>query len=89
MTVLFNEINLPDAAAGIIETGKCYKLEVFDVHRLTFFHKKENREIFIVGDEVLPVNGSYLYDWRSIVYLLIGCLALAGMTYLLFTFYNS
>ncbi|MEL6656646.1 MAG: hypothetical protein AAFR36_09375 [Bacteroidota bacterium] len=86
--ITFNDAPITEGAE-VVDTGKHYELEVFDVHQLTFFYKKEDREVFIVGDKVLPVDGSYLYDWRSIIYLLIGFLALAGMVYLLFTLYNG
>ena len=76
----------PPFEANSMETGKRYELQLVDIHRITFFHRKEQREIFIMGKEVEPVDGSYLYDWRSIIYLSVGVVVLIVMIYLFATY---
>lgn len=71
-----------------LEVGKQYRLRFFDVHRITFWHKEE-REILILDKEVYPIDGSYLHDWRSIIYLGVGIASLAVALYFLINYLNS
>ncbi len=71
-----------------IEVGKQYQLRFFDVHQIKFWHKEE-REILLLDKEVYPIDGSYLRDWRSIIYLGVGLISLVVVLYLLINYLNS
>lgn len=76
----------PDTST--VELGKQYQLRFFDIHRITFWYQEE-REILLINKEVYPIDGSYLRDWRSIIYLVIGIVVLAVSLYFLIYYFKG
>lgn len=65
--------------ANTVRVGQRYEVSLYKVTKASFFLKKE-REIFIIGDSIFPVNANFLRSrWKLIGLVIIITLAIGAL----------